>query len=206
MGKGYSFSMLAFLEGRSWNIMKRLRKMIVLEGVGIVLVMLGAGCVGTHTMLEGKTPPVGAKPPVITSYFAPEKGRFGDVLKIYVAAEAPDGEMLTIATQVTQVGYGVYPTSWITLKGNDRHRFVGYIQWNLLSGETGKLPEWTQIRINISVYNKWGNPSNEVVFPYTLVTEASPSVVLPAPFNHADIPRLGYIGITLRNPYEMGGD
>ena len=63
------------------------------------------------------------KVPIIRTSYAPEKVRYGDVLRIYIEAEDPDGDMLRIASVVDQVGYGHYPTDWIHLKPQYRQHF-----------------------------------------------------------------------------------
>ena len=145
----------------------------------------------------------GVSHPVITAYFAPEQGRYGDPLRIYLVAEDPNGEMLRIATQVTQVGYGSYPTDWVYLKPQYKKGFAGYLQWNTMSNHTGFMPEWTRITIRISVLDKSGNESNEIVLPYEFITERIDSQV-PAPFNQGRVAKLGHINVNLFNPFEMG--
>ena len=139
--------------------------------------------------------------PVITHAFAVDKGYYGDTWRIYVEAEDPGGQMLRIASVVDQVGYGYYPTDWIYLKPQDEKHFKGYLQWNTYSNKARYLPEWTQISLKVSVFDKNGNESNEVVFPFTF--EVTPKQYVdkpPAPFNQGDVPRLGYIAIDLVNP------
>jgi hypothetical protein len=176
--------------------MDDLKKNVALLFV-LVAFFLYAGCASNQAMTRAVKPPSDSKPPVITNYFAPRTGIQGDTIKIYLAAEDPDGDMRDIGTQITQVGYGVYPTDWTYLGAENRQRFVGYLQWNTASNDP--LPEWTQIRINISVFDRWGNQSNQIVLPFEFTLGAS-TVAPPAPFNQAGIPRLGYISTELRNP------
>jgi len=163
----------------------------------LVVFFLYAGCASNQAVTRAGTPPSGSKPPLITSYFAPEKGRQGDAIKIYLAAEDPDGDMRGIAIQTTQMGYGVYPTDWTYLRAEDRQHFVGYLQWN--TGSSDPLPEWTQISINISVFDRRGNQSNQIVLPFEFMSGARTPVAPPAPFDQAGIPRLGYISTELRH-------
>jgi hypothetical protein len=162
--------------------------------------LLGAGCAVNQPALGQKGPLTGSKPPVITGYYSPEKGRYGDVLKIYIVAEDPDGDMLRIATQVSQVGIGTYPTHWLYLKGEHRQRFIGYLQWNTFNSRGKNLSEWTRISINISLFDSAGNESNRIVIPYEFVSEAISPPSLPAPFDQSGIPRLGYITVELTDP------
>lgn len=147
------------------------------------------------------------KAPVITHSFAVEKGYYGYVWKIYIEAEDPDGDMLKVASVVEQTGYGRYPTDWIILKPQHRKHFKGYIQWNTFSSRTSYLREWTQITLKVSIVDKAGNESNEVVFPFTFESGIKDQYKykLPAPFDEGDISRLGYIHIDLFEPTNMGG-
>jgi hypothetical protein len=176
--------------------MDDLKKKVALLFV-LVVFFLYSGCASNQAMTRAGTPPSGSKPPLITGYFALEKGIQGDTIKIYLAAEDPDGDMRDIGTQITQVGYGVYPTDWTYLGAEYRQHFVGYLQWNTASNDP--LPEWTQISINISVFDRRGNQSNQIVLPFEFTLGAS-TVAPPAPFDKAGIPRLGYISTELRNP------
>jgi len=153
----------------------------------------------------GQTRP-GTHAPIITHAFAVEKGYYGYIWKIYIEAEDPDGEMLRIASVVDEVGYGHYPTDWIYLKGQDQKHFKGYIQWNTFSSNTSYLPEWTQITLRVSVIDKAGNESNEVVFPFTFeITPQQYAYQPPAPFDQGALPKLGYISIDLFPPAQGYG-
>jgi len=142
--------------------------------------------------------------PIITHSFAVEKGSHGYIWKIYIEAEDPDGRMSKIASVVDQPGVGRYPTDWIILKPQYRHQLKGYIQWNTFSG-AGYLSEWTSITLKVSIFDKAGNESNVVVFPFTFQSGVKDQYkyTLPSPFDQGDLPRLGYIAIDLM-PKEMG--
>ena len=135
--------------------------------------------------------------PVIKTSYAPEKVRYGDVLRIYIEAEAPDGDMLKIASVVDQVGYGHYPTDWIYLKPQYQQHSRGYLQWNTFSSSTLYMSEWTQVTLKVSVFNKAGNESNVVVFPFQFVSEVILESQPSPPFYEGD-PRLGHIDVQLR--------
>ena len=144
------------------------------------------------------------KAPVIKASYAPEKVRYGDVLRIYIEAEAPGGDMLKIASVVDHVGYGHYPTHWIYLKPQYQQHLKGYLQWNTFSPNASHISEWTQVTLEISVFDKTANESNEVVFGFQFVSEAMPESQPPPPFSEGD-PRLGYLNINLLEPSLMGG-
>jgi len=150
----------------------------------------------------------GPNAPIITHTFAVEKGYYGYIWKIYIEAEDPSGGMLRIASVVNQVGVGQYPTDWIYLKSQYQKHFKGYIQWNTFSSRAPYLPEWTQITLTLSVVNKAGIESNEVVFPFTFeITPREYAYKLPAPFDQGDVPKLGYVATQLYYPgMGYGGD
>lgn len=139
------------------------------------------------------------KAPVITHAFAVDKGHYGSIWKIYIEAEDPDGDMDKIAVVVNQLGYGSYPTDWITLKPQYREHFIGYLQWNTFSSKASQLPEWTRITVRVSVFDKAGNESNEAVFPFTFESGVKNRAEdqLPAPFDWGNLPRLGHIMVDL---------
>jgi hypothetical protein len=155
--------------------------------------------------IEGRQPKAASQAPIITHAFAVEKGYYGYIWKIYIEAEDPDGQMLRIALVVDEVGYGRYPTDWIYLKPQYQKHFKGYIQWNTFSLRTSYIKEWTQITLKVSVFDKAGSESNEVVFPFTFeVTPNQYAYKLPAPFDQGDLPRLGYVAIDLFDPSSLG--
>jgi hypothetical protein len=174
-----------------------MKKFVWLTGLVFVIVALVFSQGWAQTQ-----PKPGTKAPVITHSYAIEKGRYGDVLKVYVEANDPDSGMFRIAVVVDQAGYGRYPTDWIYLKSQDKGHFAGYLQWNTYSSNTGALSEWTYISIKVSVFNKAGNESNVVVFPFEFVSGVISNPPPPAPFNVANLPRLGHIDINLFDPLE----
>ncbi len=147
-----------------------------------------------------------AKAPVITNTFAVEKGPYGYIWKIYIEAEDPEGDMAKIASVIEQPGYGRYPTNWIILKPQYRHHLKGYIQWNTFSSNASHLKEWTQITLKVSIFDKAGNESNEVVFPFTFESGVKRpyQYKLPSPFDQGDLPKLGNVNIDLFDPTLMG--
>ena len=140
----------------------------------------------------------GIKAPIITHAFGLDKGHYGCIWKIYIEAEDPDGDMDKIAIVVDQTGYGHYPTDWIFLRPQFREHLIGYLQWNTFSSKASNLPEWTRITVKVSIFDKAGNESNQVVFPFTFESGlGNQKYQLPAPFDKETIPRLGNITIDL---------
>ena len=170
-------------------------KLIILSllVVGIVAVGYSSG----YSQALG-SPTRGGQPPIITAYFAPEQVRFGDPLKIYIAGEDPDGDMLRVAVVVWQLGYGDYVTDWTYLKPADQGSFKGYLQWNTSSATI--LPENTRVTLTISIFDKAGNESNEVVVPMVFVSSLASYPPVPASFDQKDVHMLGHVMTNLRNP------
>jgi hypothetical protein len=141
----------------------------------------------------------GSNAPVITHAVTVEKIKYGDILKVYIEADDPTGNMFRIATVVDQAGYGRYPTSWVYLRPTDRKHFKGYLQWNTFSSKTTFVSEWTPITLTVSVLDKFGNESNAFAFPITFESEVkrASSYQVPFPFDQSDIKRLGSIDIDL---------
>jgi hypothetical protein len=175
----------------------------ILWFLGIVLGILFLGVSQDRAQVKPER-----KGPIITHGFAVEKGIYGYIWKIYLEAEDPDGQMLRIASVVEQVGYGYYPTDWIYLKPRYAKHFRGYIQWNTFSSKASYLQEWTQITLKVSIFDRAGNESNEVVFPFTFESGVKDQYQyeLPAPFNEGEVPKLGNVFIDLYNPFSMDGD
>jgi hypothetical protein len=127
-------------------------------------------------------------------------------LKIYIEVADPGGYIFRIATAVIQVGYGYYPTSWIHLNPPVPNHLIGYLQWNTSSSKTLFLREWTQVTIEVSVFDTSGNESNAVAFPFTFVSERVPRGPPLPPFDRPDLPRLGFVNVDLYDPETMGDD
>jgi hypothetical protein len=145
-----------------------------------------------------------SKAPMITHFFAVDKGYYGYIWRIYIEAEDADGDMLKIASVVDEVGYGRYPTDFIIVKPKHRKHLKGYIQWNTFSSRTSYLPEWTQLTLKVSIIDRDGNESNEIVLPFTFESrKGSDPYTPPLLFDEGLSPRLGHIAIDL---FPIGGD
>ena len=144
-----------------------------------------------------------SKAPMITHSFAIEKGYFGYAWKIYIEAEDPDGDMVKITSTVDQPGWGHYFTDTILIKPPHRKNLKGYIQWNTFSSNTSYVRDFTIITLKVSIFDKAGNESNVVVFPFEFVSRSVPKYELPSPFNKDD-KRLGYVHIDLYEPSNSG--
>jgi hypothetical protein len=167
---------------------RKMNKKIWMAGLALSFILLNV----STGMAQMKS---GTHAPVITASYAVDRGLYGFPLRIYLAADDPEGDMLRIAIVADSLGGGHHPTEWVFLKPQYGKNFVGYLQWN-----TGgpAISEWTQVTLKISVMDKAGNESNGVVVPYTFSTSfLGPTSEPPAPFNQGDVPRLGYLDIQL---------
>ena len=142
----------------------------------------------------------GGKSPVIIKSYAVDRGQYGIAWKIYIEAEAPDAEMAKIASVVDQAGQGRYPTDYILLDPQYRKHLKGYLQWNTFSSVGRAMKEGDRITLRISVIDKAGHESNEVVFRFTFLSGVNNEETLPAPFDQHNIPRIGHITINLVSP------
>jgi len=145
-------------------------------------------------------PKPGSDAPMITNTFAIEKGYYGYVWKIYIEAEDPTGDMYKIVSTVDQPGWGPYFSDIILIKPQNQHHLKGYIQWNTFSKNAAHIRDFTPITLRVSIFDKAGNESNVVVFPFEFVSRGVPKYELPSPFNKDDM-KLGYLQIDLYDPY-----
>ncbi len=171
----------------------KMKKIILSVGVSVAIIFFLSNGGWTQTKSE-------IKAPVITHAYVGDKGRYGEPLRVYIEADDPNGDMLRIATVVDHAGYGYYPTDWTYIKPQNQHHLIGYLQWNTFSATGARIHNWTNITIKVSVFDKAGNESNEVVFPFTFETIPGPQPNPPAPFDQGNIQKLGYIMIDLVNP------
>ena len=106
--------------------------------------------------------------------------------------------MLRIAVSAYETGWGTLPVDWTFLKSQNQKEFKGYLHWNTFSSRAGSIPEWQQVYVTISVFDKAGNESNQVVFPITFgIGGAAVSYQPPAPFDQGSVAKLGNVNIEL---------
>lgn len=144
----------------------------------------------------------GGSAPVITHWFASEKLSHGDIWKIYVEANDPDGDMLRFVCVFNQVGHGPYSSSYVPIKKRNRVKVMGYLDFFSGAGAGFRMDEWTELRLTVYIQDKGGNASNKVDFPLVLSRGAKRESP-PAPFDSGKLERLGTIPIELVSP---GGD
>lgn len=135
--------------------------------------------------------------PVITRAYASDRVPYGSKeLKIYIEAEDAEGDMNYVFVVVDEPGHGSYPPDRVLLDPRYQSHLKGFLQWDRVR-PGAPLAEGTQIKVRVSIADKTGNVSNEVVFPITFVSGISAQQDIPAPFDDTNLPRLGYAGVPL---------
>jgi hypothetical protein len=143
----------------------------------------------------------GTHAPGITHAYAEDKGPYGIIWKVYIEAEDTEADMDYVVVVVNQPGQSQYPPDRILLDPRHRNHLKGFLQWNTFSSKGGTLEEGTRITVRVSIIDKLGNESKEVIFPFTFSSGVTGQQdKLPPPFSGEEIPRIGYIGIDLTNP------
>ena len=180
----------------------KVKRFIYLFGILLIGIFLTLRAERSESLGRVEPKP-GSKPPVITHSFAVEKGYYGYIWKFYIEAEDPDGDMYKVVAVAHQPGYGNYTNIMpIIVKPKFRNHVKGYIQWNSFSSKASYIPEWTQVTLKISIVDKGGYESNEVIFPITLQSGVKSQYKLPAPFDQGEVPRLGYLDLDLVSPFD----
>jgi hypothetical protein len=140
----------------------------------------------------------GGSPPVITASFAAKEVSHGDVWKIYLEANDPDGDMWEIAYTLSRSGTGDYRVNHVNIRKRDRAKILGYLYVFFTQPQTG-LAEWASGTLTLHIRDRGGNSSDKVTFPVALtrgVKQPSP----PSPFNTGGLKSLGQIWIKLYVP------
>ncbi len=141
----------------------------------------------------------GGSPPVITHWFASEELHHGDIWKIYLEANDPDGDMREFVCIFDQVGYGSYSPNYLIIKKRYREGLRGYLNFFSSAGGGYQLPEWTILKLTVFIRDKGGNASNRVVFPLVL-SQGAKQGPPPPPFDIGGLEKLGTIMVQLVNP------
>jgi hypothetical protein len=177
--------------------MKRAVWFLRVTSIVIFSIFIYDGCMPLHLS------PPDTRPVILHAFIPKKEVTYGDVLRIYIEAEDPEGYMFKIHTVVDQAGHGRYFPDTIFVKPEDQHHLIGYLQWNTFSSKASYMQEWTQVVISVSVADTSGKESQTVTFPIEFVSEATPQTPLPPPFDQGKLPRLGHIFIDLVNPHQV---
>ena len=132
------------------------------------------------------------KPPTITFSYAQEKIRQGEIWRIYIAVEDPDGDMSKIVCTIEQTGgYGYRPSITQLKKGMER-KFAGHLA--LYSNSHSSF--WgMRLQLTLTVLDRAGNESETVVFP--LEFNGEPMKPLPSDMANDLNQRIGNVTIDL---------
>lgn len=129
--------------------------------------------------------------PVITRAYATDRGPYGTDWKIYIEAEDAGGDMNYVYVVVDQTGQGSSSPERLLLDPQYQSHLKAFVEWRRAGAG---LAEGTHITVRISITDRAGNVSNEVVFPFTFVSGDSVQQDVPTPFGGINIPRIGHIG------------
>jgi hypothetical protein len=102
--------------------------------------------------------------PVITHRFASKEIRPGDTWKVYIRAEAPEGEMKNIICTVSQAGRGPYPVCFVRISESRRRELSGFLYLKT-AGSQGLA--FASLTLRVEVQDRAGNVSRPVDFPLT---------------------------------------
>jgi len=169
------------------------------RGVIFGIAIAGALLLAAPSVWSQPRPAAG---PTITRFYAIERGRYGINWRIYIEAEDTESDMTKIAVVVDQPGEGHYPTDFVVLDPQYRSHLRGFLQWNTFSSRGKAIKEGTRISLRVSVIDRAGRESQEVLFPFTFVSGVTEQTKAPTPFDADNIPRIGYLSIDLVNPEE----
>jgi hypothetical protein len=95
------------------------------------------------------------KPPVVTHSFASEKVSHGDVWRIYLKADDPDGDIRQVFYSVGQGRAGVRFRS-LAIKNVHRAGLMGYVGV-VVSPPTTGVAEWTELILTLYIEDDRGN-------------------------------------------------
>jgi hypothetical protein len=138
-------------------------------------------------------------PPVITHWFASERINRGDIWKIYLEANDPDGDMRHFVCAVDQVGYGPYSAQYAVIKKEHREKLKGYLRFFTSGGMGLQMSEWTRFNVTVYIRDSGRLTSNKVVLPLVL-SQGPKQGPPPPPFDSGPLDRLGVISIELIDP------
>lgn len=171
--------------------------MIRILFIGGLLTALFSSCVGAGRVASTS----GTQPPAITRTYAPDKGAYGQIWKIYIEAEDPDGDMFRIASELQQEGVRYRQSvDFISVKKRDQKYLKGYLSLDTYFLREPILGVGPRLVLRVSIVDKAGNESKTAVFNFEYTGKTSESTPLPAPFDQGEIPKLGNIMIEGKVP------
>ena len=156
--------------------------------LGLVLVLIAA----CSPVVPAGPPPDAQLPgnsPQLLDSFAVSVLRSGQTWQIFVEGNDPDGDMKDIWVVASQLGGNMWSNQFITLKGEDRRRFMGYLA--MPTPGNWRFSGWETVRVEVHIRDYAGlhseSRTHEVV-----IGSAAPEPT-PAKWNEAARHRLGTI-------------
>jgi hypothetical protein len=164
--------------------------------VSLILMTLPLVLACCTTLAEREAHPVGS-PPVITHSFASKEVSHGDVWRIYVEANDPDGDMRYFAYTIRTSGLGGRG-DYVYIRKTDRAEMSGYLGV-FVAPPQDAIGEWASFTLTLHIRDRSGNTSDNVAFPVALsrgVKQDSP----PPPFDSEGLKSLGRISVAFHGP------
>lgn len=156
----------------------------LLASISISLIALTAPC--------SQAGPKGS-PPTVTFSYAQEKIRQGEIWRVYIAANDPDGDMSRIVCTIEQSGGQSYRPSITPLKKEMGGKFAGYLA--LYTSSNLSLWGGVTLQLTLTILDREGNESEPLVFP--LEFNGEPAKPLPPDAEKDLNRRIGNINIDL---------
>ena len=168
-------------EGRS-----PMRKLLV--AVAILSMLLG--CAISPEFYGWPTEGGPGSPPVIEAYYAPKSVAPSSAWNLYLQAQDPEGDLLYIACIPDQTGYGPLDTIKISLKGNDRAEFYGYVAMPIPAFDPIQAAD-ISFTMAVLIRDQQGNTSQLIKLFFTL--DGTPGQAVPSQWQGAANHHLGDI-------------
>ncbi len=137
-------------------------------------------------------------PPQILDSFAVSSLWQGQMWRIFVQGEDPDGDMDHLWVFVTQVGQKT-ANDIIVLKGNDRRAFAGYLALNT----PRRIGLWETVRVEIKIKDRAGNYSPVRIHEALIGSPTTEAI--PSKWAQFDDRRLGNIFFDFEHGNEREG-
>ena len=122
--------------------------------------------------------------PIITRSFASREIRPGDTWKVYIQATDPEGDMKTIICEVSQVGRGSYPVSYVKVPEDQGGELSGFIYLNTGAGQS--LP-FIHLTLQVEIQDRARNLSRPVSFSLVFNPRAEQEPPPPGLFQDEEI-------------------
>ena len=148
--------------------------------VVIVVAVLGLGCAGVGSRAEKS-----GSAPVLEKVFVTPEINHGEMLKVYVKASDPDGDIKAVAVETaggkSHVGAGYYSVTRV--KKEDRADLSGYFYWDTKKAVHKNVSG----TIEVSLEDYAGNSSTVVSVPVKIVESGAKFQSPPGEFKDKEL-------------------